>query len=176
MREVGPLTAGAVHVQNRVHDLAQIVPGRPAEIQGPAAVLEAPGGQHRLINPQRASDRSLGYARRSVMTWAYRRSGVCAQACVLPGRSTGQIRASWNETGVGRRLSQTPHHSPHQSRSTRQTSQHQTISRRRGRDNTALQKKTTSMWPTQALSHTSCDCALQLAGFAMYGAHPEADL
>lgn len=48
VREVGPLAAGAVHVQDRVHDLAQVVPRRPAEVQGPAAALAASGGQHRL--------------------------------------------------------------------------------------------------------------------------------
>jgi hypothetical protein len=48
VREVGPLAAGAVHVQDRIHDLAQVMPGRSAEVQGPAAALETPGGQHRL--------------------------------------------------------------------------------------------------------------------------------
>jgi hypothetical protein len=46
--EVGPLASGAVHVEDRVHDFAQVVPGWPAEVQGPAPALEAPGGQHRL--------------------------------------------------------------------------------------------------------------------------------
>ena len=48
VREVDQLAAGGVHVQDRVHDLAQVVPWRPAEVQGPAAALEAPGGGHRL--------------------------------------------------------------------------------------------------------------------------------
>jgi hypothetical protein len=48
MRQVAPLHPGAVHVQERVHDLAQVVLGRPAEVQGPDAALEAPRGQDRL--------------------------------------------------------------------------------------------------------------------------------
>lgn len=35
VREVPPLDPGAVHVQDRVHDVAQVVLGRPAESQGP---------------------------------------------------------------------------------------------------------------------------------------------
>ncbi len=37
VREVAALHAGAVHIQDRVHDVAQIVLGRQAEVQGPAA-------------------------------------------------------------------------------------------------------------------------------------------
>lgn len=48
VREVGPLAACAVDVQDRVHDLAQVVPGRAPEVQSAAAEFEAPRGQHRL--------------------------------------------------------------------------------------------------------------------------------
>ena len=48
MRQVAPLHPGPVHVQDRVHDLAQVVLGRPAEVQGAAASFEAPGRQDRL--------------------------------------------------------------------------------------------------------------------------------
>lgn len=48
VRETGSLAAGAIHLQDRFHDLAQIVPGRPAEVRDPAGALKAPGGQHRL--------------------------------------------------------------------------------------------------------------------------------
>ncbi len=48
MREVAPLKPGAVHVQNRVHDVAQVVLGRSAEVQSAAAALETPGCLNRL--------------------------------------------------------------------------------------------------------------------------------
>ncbi len=48
VREVPPLDPGAVHVQDRVLDVAQVVLGRSAESQGPATALEAPRGQDRL--------------------------------------------------------------------------------------------------------------------------------
>ncbi len=48
VREVAPQDAGTVGVQDRVRDVAQVVPGRPAEIQSPAAARESPGSKHRL--------------------------------------------------------------------------------------------------------------------------------
>ncbi len=43
---------------------AQGVLGPPAEVRGPAAALETPGRQGQFDQPQRASNRSLGYGRR----------------------------------------------------------------------------------------------------------------
>lgn len=96
------------------------------------------------INSQRASDRSLGYARRSAMSWTYRRPGACAQACIWPGGSTEQIRASWNETGVTRLVPQTSHHRPQEARPPRQPHPHQFIDGRNSGAITALETKTTS--------------------------------
>lgn len=91
MRQVASLHPGAVHVQDGVHDLVQIVLGRLADVQCLPTTLGPPGAVSTgSINSQRASDRSLGYARRSAMTWTYRRSGACAQACTASGGSTGR--------------------------------------------------------------------------------------
>lgn len=48
VKEAVPLELGAVHVQDHVHDVAQVVFRWSAEVQGPAAALEPPGGEHRL--------------------------------------------------------------------------------------------------------------------------------
>lgn len=48
VRQVAPLHPGAVHVQDRVHDLAEVEFGGPAECQRPAVALVAPAGQDRL--------------------------------------------------------------------------------------------------------------------------------
>lgn len=62
------------------------------------------------IHSQRASDRSLGYARRSVMTSGCRPAGACTPACNLPRRSTEQARA---ETGASRHPPRLSHRQPH---------------------------------------------------------------
>jgi hypothetical protein len=48
MGQVAPLHAGAVHVQEGVHDFGRVVLGRAAEAQGPAVVFVVPGRQDRL--------------------------------------------------------------------------------------------------------------------------------
>ncbi|AYV32907.1 hypothetical protein EES41_39740 (plasmid) [Streptomyces sp. ADI95-16] len=48
MWKVAPLDPGPVDIQDRVHDVAQVVLGRPAEMQGSAPALEAPGREERL--------------------------------------------------------------------------------------------------------------------------------
>jgi hypothetical protein len=48
VRQIAALHPDAAHIEDRVQDLAQVVPGRALEVQGTAATLEAPGGQDRL--------------------------------------------------------------------------------------------------------------------------------
>ncbi|CAM5271704.1 hypothetical protein SSPIM334S_07227 [Streptomyces spiroverticillatus] len=45
VREVAPRDAGAVHVENRVHDLPQVVFGWAADVQGIASASGPPGGE-----------------------------------------------------------------------------------------------------------------------------------
>ncbi|MFF0095311.1 DUF6891 domain-containing protein [Streptomyces canus] len=78
------------------------------------------------------------------MSWTYRRSGACAQACIWPGESTKQIRASWDETGVSRLVSQASHHRPQEARTPRRPHRHQFKSGRNSGAITALEMKTTS--------------------------------
>ncbi|QHY98856.1 hypothetical protein SSPS47_27500 [Streptomyces sp. S4.7] len=120
-------TEQAPSLEDRVHDLAQVMLGRPAEVQGPASALEAPGRQHRLGQlPAR-----IGQITRIRTTFSHTArippTCECAQACVSPRGSTAQNRASWNETGANRLQPQLPAHSAHQDRPTRQPPQHHTI-------------------------------------------------
>lgn len=48
VRQVAPGDAGAVHIQDGVHDLAQVVFGRSADVQRPGPALVAPGRQDGL--------------------------------------------------------------------------------------------------------------------------------
>ncbi len=102
VREVAPLESGVVHVQDRVHDVAQVVLGWPAD-QGPAAAVEAPGGKDRIdqlpagigqITRISASPRhACGVPPRT----------ACAQAHAMTVEAHDREgRASWDETGVRR--------------------------------------------------------------------------
>jgi hypothetical protein len=48
VRQVAPGDAGAVDVEDRVQDVAQVVFGRTADVQGARAAFGSPGGQDRL--------------------------------------------------------------------------------------------------------------------------------
>lgn len=102
VRQVAPLHPRAVHVEDRVHDLAQVVFGRPAEVQGPAAALEAPGRKDRLDQ----LPAGIGQITR-IRTSLTHDLGVplqaeCARACVFGRGSRAWNRASWKETGARR--------------------------------------------------------------------------
>jgi hypothetical protein len=45
VRQVTPGDAGAVDVEDGVHDAAQVVLGRPADVQALASALGPPGGE-----------------------------------------------------------------------------------------------------------------------------------
>jgi hypothetical protein len=90
VRQVTPGDSGAVDVEDRIEDLAQAWVGmRPLIPRAVRASVRAwrQAVRRGSIRAQRASDRSDGYARRSVMTWAY--GGTWRAA----GRRVRQLRA-----------------------------------------------------------------------------------
>jgi hypothetical protein len=78
------------------------------------------------------------------MTWGCRCLWAYAQAHTQPDRSTAQMRASWNETGVNRLPPQLRHHRYRQATSTRRHQPHHTIGTSHSGEIITVQMKTTS--------------------------------
>ncbi|GAA0666673.1 hypothetical protein GCM10010193_17910 [Kitasatospora atroaurantiaca] len=72
MREIAPGNAGAVDVQDRVEQVTQVVLGGRPKARARWVRAWRQAVRVGSTKAQRASDRSLGYGRRSVMMSAYR--------------------------------------------------------------------------------------------------------
>lgn len=105
MREVGLLAAGAVYVEDRVHDLAQVMLRWPTEVQGPAGRSKRHAARAGSINSQRASGRSLGYAPRTAVIWATSARGhperQSEQSAAFKMKMTSSDPANIGSAGTG---------------------------------------------------------------------------
>lgn len=99
VRQVVPLHPGAVHVRDRVHDLAQVMLGRASDVQRMPALLGPPGAEQRLDQ----LPAGIGQVTRIRMTFGHDQD-VPLVRDVRPGVQRDQqehaLPAFWDESGA----------------------------------------------------------------------------